>query len=221
MTSIVPSDSLRKFLAEACEKYEADLWRDDDALVYLTRRGLSEDSLRSFRLGVVGNPLPGHESYASRLAIPYLTKTGVTSMRFRCLTCPPGEKCIGHAKYLGLPGDILRPFNPSALDGNQNAAYVCITEGEIDAITATQSGLLTVGLPGVSALREYTPRMFVGYEAVYILADNDDKGQGNEFAEKVANLIANSRVILMPQGHDVNSFVCAEGPEALRARLEK
>jgi DNA primase len=141
-------------------------------------------------------------------------------MRFRCIpershpgvTCKDAPDC--RAKYLGLPGDSLQAFNVNALHTTHN--HIGIAEGEIDAITATQAGIPTVGLPGVSSLREYTPRMFVGYQVVYIFADNDDKGQGSEFAERVAELIPNSRVILMPDGHDVNSYVTTHTPEQFR-----
>jgi DNA primase len=98
--------------------------------------------------------------------------------------------------------------------------YVCVTEGEFDAIAAHQAGLPAVGFPGVSSIKEpYYLRPFKGYEAVYILADNDDKGQGETFAEKVAENVQNARIILMPKGHDVNSFLKADGPEALRERI--
>lgn len=216
MTSLVPSNSLKAFLGEASETYYQALRQDSAAIAYLKSRGISGDSAASFRLGVVASPLLGHEQYTGRLCIPYRTRAGTVSVRFRCITCQ--EKCEGHPKYWGTPGDILRLFNPDAL--HIPTDYIVICEGEIDTITAVQAGLPAVGFPGVSALREYSPRLFAGYERVLILADNDDKGQGETFAERIAELVKNSRIVKMPTGHDVNSFVCAEGPEALLDRLE-
>ena len=217
---LTPSASLKEFLGQASEAYYQQIAHAPDVQGYLTNdRALSKDSCRLFRLGVVDDPLPGHETYRGRLSIPYLTRAGVVSIRFRCI---PTRKHVGVSckdapgctKYLGLPGDSLQAYNVNAL--HNPSEFIGIAEGEIDAITATQAGVPTVGLPGVSSLREYTPRMFVGYKVVYIFADNDDKGQGAGFAEKVADLIPNSRVILMPNGDDVNSFVAANGADAFR-----
>lgn len=210
---LVPSNSLRQFLGSAVEQYYSDLAGSNVAQDYLKSRGITGASAQYFRLGYVGNPLPGHEQYSGKLAIPYLTRSGVVSLRFRRIDDGDGPK------YLGLPGDTLRAFNVNAL--HKPGQRVCITEGEIDCITAHQAGLATVGLPGVASLREYTHRLFAGYQVVFILADNDDKGQGNQFAEKIAALVQNSRIILMPEGHDVNSFVMENGPEALLDRLER
>jgi DNA primase len=59
--------------------------------------------------------------------------------------------------------------------------------------------------------------MIRGYKAVYVYADNDDQGTGLEkFAEPLAGMIENARVILMPKGHDVNSFVQENGYDALK-----
>ena len=62
--------------------------------------------------------------------------------------------------------------------------------------------------------------MLAGYRAVYVLADNDDKGQGNTFAEKVAVQVRNSRIVLMDAGHDVNSFYVANGAGSIKAKIE-
>jgi DNA primase len=220
--SLVPSVTLKKFLGQASEAYYHSVKDEPDAIAYLKRRGISGASAQLFRLGVVTNPLPGHEPYRGRLCIPYLTRAGVVSLRFRCIGTehPDIEDCKdvpGHPKYLGLPGDTLRLFNPEAL--HKSTDHLVITEGEIDAITAVQAGLPAVGLPGVSALREYTPRMLKGYDRVYVLADNDDKGQGGEFSQRVAELVDNARVVFMPPGDDVNSFVCREGPDALLEKI--
>lgn len=119
---------------------------------------------------------------------------------------------------MSLPGDQPRVYNTAALHRPSN--FLCIAEGEPDTWTATQAGLPCVGLPGVSSFRDYMPRLFAGYEKIYVLADNDDKGQGLEFGEKIAERVPNTRVMLMPEGHDVNSFVLEQGPEALLDRLE-
>ena len=72
----------RRFFEQAASTYQTDLSGDTAAREYLAKRGLSS-ALDTFRLGVVRRPLPGHEGYAGRLAIPYLTPAGVVNIRFR------------------------------------------------------------------------------------------------------------------------------------------
>lgn len=179
---------------------------------YLKSRGLSEDNAAFFRLGYVESPLPGHETARGMLSVPYLTRAGVMTVRFRRLGEGEGPK------YRSVPGDAPRIFNANALLVPSD--HIAICEGEFDAMTATLAGIPAVGIAGVSAWKSYFARCFKGYRAVYILADQDDKGQGMEFAEKVAEQIKNARISPMPAGHDVNSFVLANGPEALLDQLE-
>jgi DNA primase len=147
------------------------------------------------------------------LSIPYLTRTGVTAIRFRRL----GSEDSG-PKYRSEPGEPPRIFNANAL--LQPSPFIAICEGEFDAMAAHEAGIPAVGIAGVSAWKDYFARCFKGYSAVYILTDADDKGQGLEFGEKVAAQIKNARISPMPEGHDVNSFVLENGHQALLDRLE-
>jgi hypothetical protein len=90
---LVPSDSLRTSLELATARYEQSL---DQAARYLEERKISLQVARDFRLGVVSDPLKEHEGYTGRLAIPYLTPTGVATIRFR------GERASARQKT-GLP----------------------------------------------------------------------------------------------------------------------
>lgn len=163
-----------------------------------------------FRLGYVAEPLVGHDFFRGRLVIPYLTRAGVVSLKYRRLS--DGEN--SGPKYLYESGTVAkRLFNPMALFDDR--PYVCVCEGEIDAITAVQAGLPAVGIAGVDNWQPYFARVFAGYESVFILGDNDDKGQGATFAESLAELVPNSKVVLMPENHDVNSFVNEAGGDAL------
>lgn len=209
---LVPSNSQREFLADSTAAYYQAM-KGSPAVEYLLSRGLSGASAQSFRLGYVASPLPGHERYAGMLAIPYLTRSGPTSIRFRRIGEGEGPK------YQSVPGDEPRIYNPNALLADGPTVAIC--EGEIDCITANEAGISAVGIAGVSAWRSYFARCFKGYQAVYILADGDDKGQGREFADKVASVVNNARIIPMPTGHDVNSFVAEHGKAALLSKLEK
>ncbi|MBP2972703.1 toprim domain-containing protein [Mycobacterium tuberculosis] len=114
------------------------------------------------------------------------------------------------------PGDQPWLYNTLAL--MREVPDIAITEGEIDAITAQVCGLPAVGVPGASMWKPYMRELFLGYRTVYILADGDDAG--TQFANAVAATLANSRVIPMPPGEDVNSLVISKGKQALLERMK-
>ncbi|MFC0547072.1 toprim domain-containing protein [Kutzneria chonburiensis] len=116
-----------------------------------------------------------------------------------------------------LPGDRPRLYNTPALMTASDQIAIC--EGELDTVTAAACGLDAVGVPGVEAWQPHFAPAFLGYERVYLLADNDDSGQGLKFAERIAGELPNARVVLMPHGHDVNSLVMQQGKRSLLERI--
>lgn len=206
------SESQKRFLREATTLYHKSL-PGSTAADYLASRGLEGPELEKFRLGYVVDPLPGHEQYEGMLAIPYLRWSqehgwAVVSIRYRRLD---GQK----PKYMTQAGDRPRLYNTLAL--LKPSPVVAITEGEIDAITATLAGIPAVGLPGATSWQGYFKEPFLGYKEVYVLADGDQAG--TEFANKIARELPNAKVIPCPPGEDVNSLVVAYGPAALKERI--
>lgn len=205
---IVPTPPVRAALEEASLGYYASVVKAQD---YLKQRGITGQMAQQFRLGYVETPAPGHEQYRGKLSIPYLTRAGVSTIRFRAID---GSK----PKYLSLPGDTPRLYNPEALF--DTLPYICICEGELDAITMHAAcGIPAVGIPGASAWRDYFAPAFNGYTQVFIAADTDDDGAGMKFAEKVSKAIRNALITPMPDGHDVNSYFLAAGAAGVRERL--
>ncbi|MFE2997967.1 toprim domain-containing protein [Nocardia sp. NPDC059246] len=166
------------------------------------------------------------------MSIPYIrpqpdpkaSSLSIVSIRFRCIR--PGcityredgtvfEDHQGHGKYMTVAGDRPRLYNTKAL--LEPSDIVCVTEGELDAITATLCGKPAVGVPGVESWLPQFRVPLLGYETVYVLADGDEPGR--RFANKVAGELPNAKVIPMPAGHDVNSLVLAEGWDALLDRI--
>lgn len=178
------------------------------AETYLRRRGISSATAESFRLGFVGgHSLPEHRHVRDRLVIPYLTRSGVTGMRFRVV--PPDEH---KAKYMGWSGiSSVKLFNPNDL-WTTETVFIC--EGEIDAMTAHQAGLKAVGVAGVTNWDKNWWRIFRNRNVV-ILADSDDKGQGVGLAQEIMEVVRDSSLVAMPSGHDVSSFVQDAGEQAL------
>lgn len=180
------------------------------------------EKVQKFRLGYVRDPLPGHEMYRGMMSIPYLRRSAVkiagkyewltVSMRFRCLE---DHEHHGHGKYNTEAGDKPRLYNTLSLITSEDVIHVC--EGELDAIMAEACGLPAVGVPGVQSWRPYFREPFLGYERVNLLADGDDPGR--MFARTLAQQLPNARIIPMPDGHDVTSFVLEHGQKALKEKI--
>lgn len=208
MTGIVPGPDFMRSLASSTERYHESL-KGSPGEAYLVERGITSPAMDYFRLGYVADPMPEHSEYAGMICIPYITRGGVVTLRFRRLSSGGGPK---YMSLHGLPGKA-RPFNVRALQRVDQNLYIC--EGEIDTITAAQCGLNAIGYPGANAWKSEHWRL-LRYRHVTILADNDDTGAGIGFANAVSGDIRDSRVVLMPKGHDVNSFFVAEGKDGLR-----
>jgi DNA primase len=220
------SEQQRKFLEDASQRYHSSL-SGSPAEEHLATRGLTSpsiaDKVAEFRLGFVDDPLPGHELVRGTMSIPYLrwnqtSGTFVVDIRFRCIV----EGCdhTGHysGKYASLPGAKPRMFNARALLLDTDDIAIC--EGEFDAITADVCGVPAVGVPGVKLWQPHWKLPFLGYNRVLVLADNDDNGQGMEFAEKVATELPNAVILPSPRGEDVNSSVMKYGKKSLLERVK-
>lgn len=208
------SAAQRRFFEQAATTYQADLAGDTSVLAYLASRGLSPDGLGTFRLGVVRSPLAGHEVFRGRLAIPYLTPAGVVNFSFRCLKRHDCKEA-GCPKYLPPEGMERNLYN--VLDLKKDSPFICVTEGELDALTLSLAGLPAVGVPGVKNWKKHFSRCLEDFEVIYAFGDGDDAGS------KFSNFLARetrARPIRMPPGEDCNSIFVKEGPVALQRLLQ-
>lgn len=210
---IVPSEKLKKSLGQAASIYHQQLRQDDEAIKYLTEeRRFSKEAIAHFGLGVVREPLDGHDTYRDRISFPYYTSTGITSIRFRYLGDNRPEKV---PKFLSLTGDSARLYNVAALKGSSKV-FIC--EGETDTITAWMAGVPAVGIPGATSWKPAFSRVFRNREVV-VLADNDDNGEGKKFADHIYKSLEGVDIVMMPRGYDVSSFVAENGLSALREKV--
>lgn len=213
-------------MMQAVERYEKT---SSSAIAYLAARGLEPETVLNFRLGVVSDPLPGHEPYQGYLAIPYLGTTfegeeQVWSLRFRCIADhgrdefgqPVKCKDLGHGKYQSLPGDSLRMFNTSVLQNPQFDIHVC--EGELDAVVLTQLGYPAVAAPGAMFWRPKHNKLLAGFQRVFVWADGDNAG--NEFAATVMQHLQRAAQVPLPAKSDVNEVYLEGGASAI-AELAK
>lgn len=210
------SQSQKRSLARACERYADQLNNDERAREYLARRGLLPFAV-VLGFGAVSYPEPGHDRYAGRLAIPFIGPGGnVYDIRYRCIEdhdCKD-NKC---AKYLGDEGKVTRLYNTRALVAPSQTIFV--TEGEMDAATIAACGWPSVGVPGASSWKSaYRPRLFGGFSRVIVIGDGDDAGKS--FVREVVRSMPDSEGKVMPPGHDVNSIFVERGKDGLTELLK-
>lgn len=206
------SNEHRRSLARAQEEYSRNLTRAEE---YLTGRGIDLAAASSAGLGVVVDPIPGHEFLAGRLAIPYMTPAGPVNMTFRCMRSHDCKE-LGHQKYMTWEGLGANLYNVVALE--EANASIAIAEGEIDALSSSLAGIPCVGISGAEKWKDHWKNVFEDFSKIYVWQEGDEAGK--RFAKKVSMELGAIRVQL-PNGEDVNSLWVSERAEGLRARIRK
>lgn len=199
------------------QKYEEALGQQVQAARAILGRGLTRETARMFRLGVVVNPSPGFERYNGRLVIPYLAADGhPVGMRFRCLIHEDCKAAGHNAKYLDMDGAELRLFNVKALVDSDSEIHVA--EGEFDAMVLTQAGLPAVGVSGCTKWKDSWGDLLAGYSRVWVWSDPDEGGakMSAHFHRKVRTA---GTVHLDPAIGDVTDHYLAGGAALLQERL--
>lgn len=218
----IPSNSLRESSEKIVSHYEGQLNNsaEGQTLVnYLKLRGITKETAQFFRLGLVNDPPSdaGHDFMVGRLSIPYITHTGIVQIRFRAI---PYDGIPGNPepspKMMSEAGAKNTIYNVSALAPTNTTVYVA--EGESDTWSAHQAGLPTIGFPGARAWRSVFARA-LKFRRIIILADNDDHGEGMEFAQKVQGDVRGAQIKLMDKGYDVNRMLVDFGIEGLRKKV--
>lgn len=204
-------------MMRATRTYQDSVWLAED---WLAARGLNAEAVSSFRLGVVGDPAPGHERMLGWLSIPYLgaDRGGgetVLSIRFRCVQ--DHDHKVHGGKYMTLPGDQSRLFNVKVLS-RTSSPVLHIAEGELDAIVLNQCGFPAVGVPGANNWKAHYARLLSGFETVYLWGDPDDAGKRLNSDLRKA-LGRSARVVHLVDG-DVNDVFLQGGKAALAKALE-
>ena len=223
------SDEFRKSLAAMAASYQSSLQAASSdaeaARSYLSGRGISTSVVSQYQIGLVNSDFDEHASYAGWLCFPYMTSHGgVVSLKFRDLAPAGGVK-----QYISpYP---TRLYNPIALDAADRCGYVCICEGEFDAITldalvGMPGECPAVGIPGADSWKAHPewPELFRGYKRVYYFQHDDppNKITGEKPGENLGKLILKAvdttTVVKLP-AKDVNETYVKFGPNVIRERI--
>lgn len=201
------SGQRRTQLAQATERY-AEAFMASPAEEYLNTRGIPVEVAQRYQLGYVADPVEGHERFRGRLAIPYLTPSGVVGMRFRSFD-PDSDA----PKYDSEAGQRTALFNVNDL--HRSEPWIAVCEGELDALVMSGIvGVPAVGIPGVEHWMKKTGgeiwrRLLQDYETVFVLMDPDKAGQ--KFVPEIVKRVENALVVDLPA--DVNDTVLLNGPD--------
>ena len=199
-------NSQKELLGIASKRYQESIYQAED---YLRSRGITLEVARLARLGVVAEPEPGHEQYTGRLSIPYITKTGISDIRFRSLN-PAVEP-----KYMGMVGADTKMYN--VLDIERAGDWIGVCEGELDTVTLSKCvGIPCIGVPGANSWKKHYTRLLADFERVFVFADGDQPGK--EFATSLARELPVT-IVTMPDGEDVNSVYVKFGADAIREKM--
>lgn len=210
----MPSLEQLKLQLEAANRYAQDI--TPQALKYLEERGISEQTAALYSLGVVNNPIAGHEMHVGWLSIPYITAKGLcVGFKFRRLDG-------GMPKYGSPTGQKGHLYNVADITKHSSRIVVC--EGELDTIIVSGVlGLPAVGVSGATAWKPHFAKLLGGYDTVYILGDNDLKedgtNPGQEFSRRVASEVMNGQIVSLPPNTDINEYYLQHGLEASKKLL--
>ncbi len=206
--------------------FAPDSW---DALFrWAADEGYSDDEILGsglVKLRVEDQPKSGfRDRFRQRVMFPICNDTGeVIAFSGRILEANPKA-----AKYVNSPETILFTKG-SVLFGlhrskraliEKKSAIVC--EGQLDLITAFESGVQNVIAPQGTAFTDRQAHILKRYvEEVVLCFDADAAGE--KAAERsVPILLAENlgvRIVAMPPGEDPDSLIRGQGPEAFRTRV--
>lgn len=212
------SKEQRQYLERAWATYSPHL---NDAAEWLAGRGVDLEHARSRGLGVVRNPLPGHEPAEGYLAIPYLTKTGPVNFNFRCLQDHDCKSTPNHSKYWKRKGSAVNLYGVQSIAWADD--WIVVTEGELDALIWQQVGVPALAIPGAENWKEHWANLLEDFSRVYLAEDGDNAGKDlwiamSEHIDQSNTMVVRMR---MPDGEDTNSMYLKYGKDYLLGRIKK
>lgn len=188
-----------------------DLLKQDSALKYLFKRGISEESVNRFKLGY---RIMENQSW---LVIPSYENDIPMLVKYRKLE---PDVLPEKDKYIREPDGKSILFNQDSLNEYDE---IIITEGELDAITLLQNGYqnvvgVTVGAGSLSS--EWYDKLSL-CNKIYLVFDPDSAGQ-NSARDVWATRLGINRCwnVNLPDDTDVNDFFLSNNNEAFNELIK-
>lgn len=168
-------------------KMHEELFKTEYALKYLTSRGITEETIKKFKLGYEND----------WISIPHYVNKRPISIKYRK---------ISQKEYKRLYGTPSVLFNLDNLKSDLD--YVIITEGEFDTIKGTQEGIVNIigTTTGAESFQDRWIPLLKRFKKIYICFDSDETGRRG--AQKVAEILGLDRCfnIILPE-KDLNDYL--------------
>jgi DNA primase len=218
---------LPPLLRETIEFYRMQLHRHSEAVAYLYQRGIrSSELVEHMRIGYApGGCLRGWltELGYSRLALReagLITADGYDTYRHR-LVFPLEGNLYGRSLSASAPPHRFLPGSKGGLyawEDVRRQPEVILVEGLFDYAILWQAGFPNVTCSIGTQLNENQYRqLYDSPRTVYLAFDADINGSGQKAAQALACRLreqgVNVRTVVLPEGHDPNSFF-AQGGDA-------
>lgn len=226
LTYLVKRGMTHKFIAQYQLGYALDAW--DRLLGYLKRKGVAPQTVAKAGLAVPRKKGEGfYDRFRNRVIFP------IRDLNGRVLAF--GGRVLGDdvPKYINGPETAVY-HKSRTLFGMDQARSVCrqesrlfIVEGYFDALSLHLNGIVnTVATLGTSLTTEHV-RMMRGYLGeggkVILVYDSDEAGLNA--ARRSINVfrdgLLDARILVLPDGHDPDSFVMEAGADRFREAAGK
>lgn len=207
-------------LTSLVETYHYNLTQTKHALRYLAKRGITNDSIKRFKLGFTTRyggdewiVIPSSEDGVFKLLkLRNLTnvceKCGTpnkSSKEYKCSNC--GHNKPRNKKYIREKGSKSILFNGDVIN---NFEDIIVTEGELDAISLIQLGYdNVVGTTGGATTLLHTWYDNLLYTKKILLCFDADKVGQKACREVWAKRLGFGRTwnLVLPEGEDLNSYL--------------
>ena len=229
IASTLPRDESAAVLEHTAVFYQQQLENSSEAMRYLIRRGLHDPALiRELRIGYAAGGNLRHHLTAQGHSFDLLRQTGLLNPRgydafYQRIVFPLSQ----NGRLVNLYGRSLgAAFAHRFLRGSKGGLYawekvrncpaVILVEGLFDYAALRQVGFHNVACAlGTHLNADQFRQLCEGPHTVYLAFDVDANQSGQQAAEQLAHRLGahgvSTRRVLLPQGHDPNSFFVAGG----------
>ena len=196
----------------------------DALLKVAAKRQLPPDILEQAGLASPGQRGP-YDRFRDRLAFPIANLSGRT-IAFGARALKPDQE----PKYLNSPETSI--YHKSAVlyglhqtrDAIRKQGIALIVEGYMDLLSLVQQGIPNVVASAGTALTTQQCRTLARYAPQVVLVFDGDAAGSNAALRGIEVLLSSgldTRAVSLPQGHDPDTFVQEEGPDALLSAIER
>lgn len=196
------------------EECESRLWRQEGAPVrrwLMCERALPEEVLRTNRIGADSGPHrqsrpDGIPRAGPAAVLPAVDSGEAVYVQLRMIRPRPDRPRFLNASSQLAPNPRLAVYRPADVAARE----VVVTEGVIDALSATAAGFRAAAVLGAATTDPAVARRLARIDGPIVLAlDNDDAGHmgSNRLAAMLAELRRPAMTLTLPDGiNDLNDW---------------